>query len=178
MSFLETHAFSFSRRVLGSHTREDILPGTQADKQRKGDEPDTQAEVRGNLCEGGLVIDGRRIPIPPGARDAAVSDGGAEMLEPQPVVDDDEGTTRQEKGVRQLDDGEVAQVDGVDGVARDAQQRQVPWEAVDEPQEHLHRYNHPDESLKEFGAEDRVFLHQFRQVVETRRDRECEEAEA
>lgn len=167
MSFLETHTFSFSRRVLGSHTREDILPRTQADKQRKGDQPDTQAEVRGNLGEGGLIIDGRRIPISPGTRHAAVSDWGAEMLEPQPVVDDDEGATRQEKGVRQLDDGEVPQVDGVDDVAHDAQQRQVPWEAVDEPQEHLRRHNHPDQSLEEFRAEDRVLLHQFREVVET-----------
>lgn len=100
------------------------------------------------------------------------------MLEPQPVVDDDEGATRQEERVRQFDDGEVSQVGAVDDVAPDAQEGQVPGEAVDEPQEKLRCDDGPDQSLQEFGAEDGVFLDQFGEVIEARRDGKREEAEA
>lgn len=71
-----------------------------------------------------------------------------------------------EERVRELDDGEAAQVLGVDDVGEDAQRAGAEREAVDCAEEDLHCDHGVDQAGEEFLREDGVLLDQFGEVVE------------
>ena len=71
--------------------------------------------------------------------------------------------------IRKLHDREVAQVLEVDGMARDAEQRERNWKAVDHDEEPLEHDDAVDEARQELLRDDRVLLHQLGEVVQARR---------
>lgn len=97
------------------------------------------------------------------------------MSEPQPMIEDDERTAREEERIGQLDDREMSQVRGIHGVTGDSQQRQVPGESIDKPEEDLGGDDSVDEVFEQFRTENRVFFDEFGEVIEARRDGEGEE---
>lgn len=74
-----------SSHRLRTHGGQDIVSGRQTDEQGEWDEPDAQAEVRGNHREarhvGGVVVGGALVRSCLGTR---------EVPEPDVVVDQDE----------------------------------------------------------------------------------------
>lgn len=70
--------------VFTSHTRQDILAGTQRDEEREGHEPDANAEIRRNLGEGGYIR-GRVAIVARRGRGWRVR----KMAEPQDMVGED-----------------------------------------------------------------------------------------
>lgn len=179
VALLEPDTRSFARRILRPHARQDVLPRAQADEECEWHQPNAQPKVRRDLGEGGLINHGRRIPISSAARRRpSVTRGLAEVPKPQPVIDDDQDAARNEERVGELDDGEMSQVRRIDTVARDTQECQLPRESIDQPQEDLRSHHRVDQASQQFGAEDRIFFHEFRQVVEARSDRQREETKA
>lgn len=110
------------------------------------------------------------------------------MAEPEEVVDEDEdcfffvfvngkhwwgggggqlAAGSYEDGIRQFDNGEMAQVAHVDAMAGYADEGEEEGEAVDQGQEGLDGDDGVDEAGEESAGEDGVLFYQFGEVVES-----------
>ncbi len=72
-----------------------------------------------------------------------------------------------EDGIRQFDNGEMAQVAHVDAMAGYADEGEEEGEAVDQGQEGLDGDDGVDEAGEESAGEDGVLFYQFGEVVES-----------
>lgn len=70
------------------------------------------------------------------------------MSEPQPMIENDERTAREEERIGELDDREMSQVRSIHGVTGDAQQCQLPGKAIDKPEEGLGGDDSVDEGFE------------------------------
>ena len=74
---------------------------------------------------------------------------------------------KDEDGDRELDDGEVAQVLQVDGMAGDAEEGKPEGKAVDDEEQELQHDDAVDEAREKFLREYRVLFHQLGEIVKT-----------
>ena len=92
-----------------------------------------------------------------------------ERNEGEKGVREEERTTGEEKDrIRQLNDGEVAQVLQVDDMAAYAKQGQPHREAVDDQEQELQDDNAVDEAGEKLLGEDGMFFNELGEVVESR----------
>lgn len=89
------------------------------------------------------------------------------MAEPEEVVGEDEDAGKDEDGIGQFDNGEMAQVAHVDAMAGYAHEGEEKGEAVDQGQEGLDGDDGVDEAREEFAGEDGVLFYQFGKVIKS-----------
>lgn len=176
-----------TRGVFTAHTGQHVLPGTQAHKQSKWDQPNTDAKVGRDFCEAGLVAVSDpisisiRCPTPSISIDVRRIRERARVAkppEPHPVIRQHQQARQDEQRVGQLHDWKVSQVCEIDGVAGDAEGSEVPGKGIDQGEEDLDDDDSVDEPAQDLGRKNTVFFNNFREVVQPAGYREGKEGEA
>lgn len=155
-------------QVSGGHWQCAGLVGGDGNEKGERDQPDADPEKGRHLAKGRIVrhlvrvveslLDRRHV-------------GMREMLVPQVVVQHCQRARQQEERVLELDLREPTGAQMVHTGGGQGDQREREREPIDEPEQHQKRGHHLGRQSERFARERRVFLNEFREVVEPCGDR-------